>query len=201
MIIDCPECGKRLKAPESLAGRSVVCPGCKASVAVPAEASTGTERPAPTNWLPLGLSGLAMFIALASLGLAIVRDPWGSGLDAYDLSTPEAAYRSSLQMARDGNIQALIEIEQLKHGTTTREKLKSLTVHRSSSYQGKKVLFISYTENGIDKHDTAAVEKDADTGLWTPTYVSTYGMTDPALKKAIEDWKKAAGQKGASGDR
>ena len=57
LSITCPHCGKRLKAPENLAGRRVACPGCQGVVAVAAvgasnasatECST-TATPQPTS--------------------------------------------------------------------------------------------------------------------------------------------------------
>ena len=38
------QCGKRLKAPDNLAGRTVSCPSCKAAIQVPALAATPADE-------------------------------------------------------------------------------------------------------------------------------------------------------------
>ncbi len=54
ITILCPTCGKRLKAPDDAAGRTVKCPGCGESMALPDAAARGpapvvAARPWPTS--------------------------------------------------------------------------------------------------------------------------------------------------------
>jgi uncharacterized Tic20 family protein len=48
LVIPCPSCGARLKAPENLIGKTVKCPNCQTAIAVkaPASAPTPARQPA-----------------------------------------------------------------------------------------------------------------------------------------------------------
>ena len=51
-VVNCPTCGKNLKAPESFAGRLSKCPKCGMKVAVPGElaaASNGSSSASPAT--------------------------------------------------------------------------------------------------------------------------------------------------------
>ncbi|MBS0261338.1 MAG: hypothetical protein JSS02_05225, partial [Planctomycetes bacterium] len=43
---ECPDCGKRLKAPDSAAGKKVTCPGCGSKISIPLPESADAEPPA-----------------------------------------------------------------------------------------------------------------------------------------------------------
>src|SRR4051794_28146107 len=51
---ECPQCGKKLKAPDEAAGKSSKCPGCGGKVTCPALSRTASvvPRPAPTTPSP-----------------------------------------------------------------------------------------------------------------------------------------------------
>jgi hypothetical protein len=114
----------------------------------------------------------------------------GSGINSYSFKTPQDAVFSQLDIEINRDIRALIEMEALISNPKAKEKRTSLKFHQESEYQGKKILFISYKLNGFTKYDTQAVEKDAETGYWLPSYVSSYDMNDDEpLKKTIQEWK------------
>jgi hypothetical protein len=46
------------------------------------------------------------------------------------------------------------------------ERLKTLKVHRQAAYQGTQILFVSYEQDGVPKHDIEAFERDAKSGFW-----------------------------------
>jgi hypothetical protein len=49
MLVTCPDCNKKLKVPESVSGKKVRCPGCKAVVAVPAHPVVAAPPPRPAT--------------------------------------------------------------------------------------------------------------------------------------------------------
>ena len=205
------DCGQRLRAKPEQAGKSFPCPRCGSSLTVPwpsppdmlpEAAETHSAMPAtpqpqlspPTiPRIPLILSGVALFVSLATSAWTLWHDPLGAGIRQYDLSTPEKSLRSFTDLRVSGSIRAQIELGRLIDGKKLQEKSKTLKVHSESNYQGKKILFVSFMENGIPKNDIEAFEKDADTGLWFPRYVPTYSMSDAAIGKAIKEWKAKTG--------
>lgn len=50
LTVTCPSCNRSLKAPESLAGRRVKCPGCSVPFDIPVPTEEGTTD--PLSWLP-----------------------------------------------------------------------------------------------------------------------------------------------------
>jgi hypothetical protein len=145
---------------------------------------TGNQR---VSRLPLLISLSALVIAAGSAAWTTFRSPLGPGISAYDFTTPQNAIDSSLAIQINGDIRALMDLQRLQ-SRYAQEKRETLKVHRDAEYQGKKILFISFKENGITKYETEAVEKDAETGLWFPAYVSPYGMDDAALERTIKAW-------------
>lgn len=135
---------------------------------------------------------LSLVAATVSIGAAwwtISHDPLGKGIDAYSFTTPRKTLCSQLDMVLNQDFRAMQEIDFLRSGSTPQEMRDTLKVHKESNYQGKKLLFISYERNGLPHYDVESFEKDADTGLWFPAYVSTYNMDDEALENAVTHWK------------
>jgi hypothetical protein len=158
---------------------------------LPAAFTPHTSRlPAvPTERVPLIVSAIAIVLSLCCIIYTTLHDPLGAGLSSYDFTTPQNALQSQLQIDANSDLRAAIELQRAKNGRAEQEKRDTVKVHRESSYEGKKILFISYNENGLPKHEIAAFEKDAETGFWFPGYVSTYKMNDSALESAIDEWK------------
>lgn len=209
------KCGQILKAKPEFAGKTLPCPKCSKPVVVPIPEPDPIEDPEPdpapeqlvfqeiadavssppplrsrsgaNGWLPLILSiaSLAVSIACASMILR-ARDPLGTGLKFYDLSTPEKSLRSQLQMAANLDLRALHQLSDIKQSQT--HKLATLKVHRQAEYKGTIILFVSHDVGGIEKREVQGLEKDAHSGVWIPSYVSSYGMDDEKLKKSISEW-------------
>lgn len=217
IIVVCA-CGQRLRAKNGLAGKSLPCPGCGKIVMIPGGqgAAFGSHQEFDSSNIPafdpppvhsfadgrrgkssswaMGLAALATVLSGVSLGMALLRDPLGSGLEAYDFSSPQAALTSALELEQSDDIRAGIELARLRNNSRADEKLKTTKVHKESTYEGKKLLFISYEENGLSQYDVAAFEKHADTGYWLPSHVSTYSMNDNQLKSAIQEWEARSGK-------
>ena len=201
-------CGKRLTAKPAQAGKTFRCPNCNEQLTVPMSNSP-TESPsvippqldriqesisipalsASNSKLSIILSSLALALSLFVFLWTYVMDPLGSGISSYDFTTPKSALTSSLKIQANRDFRAMLDLERLKQGNTANEKQRSVQVHKESNYQGKKILFISYTENGLKKNDISSFEKNADSGLWFPSYVSTYNMGDSDIENAIKKWK------------
>lgn len=148
--------------------------------------------------LPVILSAIAVIVSVGNSVWTLAHDPLrplGRGIGAYDFSTPEAAITSQSQIVVNRDLRAWFDIALLRSldpdaRRLATEQIKTLKVHKRSTYQGKKILFVSYDKNGIKEYDIQSFEKDADTGKWFPAYVSTYKMDDKRLENAIKEWKE-----------
>lgn len=155
---------------------------------------SSSHNPVLGSPVPFYLSASALILSVIALAKGFLFDPLGSGISSYDFTSPTAALTSSLDMAINGDVRAEIELSVLKFGKSQREKRKTFKVHRESDYQGKRFLFVSYTENGLPKHSVEAFEKDTDTALWIPKYFSRYDIEDSAMEKAVKEWEKNGGK-------
>jgi hypothetical protein len=161
----------------------------------PAENDINTMTTAGSSWgsrlkgqLPLILSSIAVVISLAAMFKP--NNLPGKSISAYDFSTPEKALLSQIRIELNNDVRASLELTDILYNDKYEERLKTNKVHSVSEYAGKKILFISYNENGLTKYDTQAFEKDADSGFWNRTVVGTYDVSDKTLKKAMEEWEK-----------
>lgn len=148
----------------------------------------------PSSRLPLVLAGSALVMASAALVVAVLAmgggdDPLGKGLDSYDFSSPEKALVSDMEMRRNMDIRAQLDLERLRQGDDVDEKLESVEVDRQATYDDKQILFVSWTEDGKKKYKAEAFEKDEKTELWVRTYLSAYDVTDEILKEDINAWE------------
>jgi hypothetical protein len=207
-------CGQRMRANDSQIGKTFSCPKCGELNTVPSPDVAGVPPegvpqpalqqqvrgsepviipPAATvSRLPIVISAVSAVVSLAALVLTLwllMNDPLGKGLNAYDFSSPKQAMLSQLDIQLNQDFRASIELRTLVQDDELREKRNTLKVHKEAAYQGKKILFISFSENGVPKHDITSFEKDATSGLWSSAYVSTYNMDDDALERSIKDWK------------
>ena len=210
VVIRC-ECGQKLSAKDSQRGQSFDCPACGCLVTVPLQddpldfqtasspTSTSKGSTSMTSHPSKGreslnksmiLSVVAIVLSVLALASHFLANPLGSGISGYDLTTPKAALESMLRIVRDQNPMAQIEMEYLRSSPRAEEKLETLKVHRDAEYGGKKILFISYKEDGITQYETMAFEKDADTGYWFRGFVSSYDMDDAALQESMRKWGK-----------
>ena len=112
-----------------------------------------------------------MLISLAALLWTIYHDPLKSHLDKYDFTTPKGCLLSTIQLELNNDIGTSLALKRLFSQRTLEEKLRTIAIHKEAEWRDKKILFVSYEENGIKKYDTEAFTKDAQTGFWEPSYV------------------------------
>lgn len=97
---------------------------------------------------------------------------------------------SHLKLEKNRDVATARALNDLKSRRKLSEKIGSLKVEKTADFRGMRLLFTKYTENGVERKQVSAMEKDAETGLWFPTYVSAYMLRDdPKLKDAYEDWE------------
>lgn len=160
----------------------------------PVRVSTGNHdlTRKDVNWkshIPLTLASIAIALSIFTLSVTLFDNPLGKGAGAFDFSTPENALMSQLNIRAEQDIRAQLDLEHMMRGDVLREKRNTIKVHQTSVYQGKKLLFISFAENGLIEYSVVGFEKHVDTGLWFGASFSTYDMDDSKLKAAIEKWK------------
>jgi hypothetical protein len=141
--------------------------------------------------LALGLAALALFLSIAAVCIVTVRDPLGSGISKYDCSSPQAALVSEMRIQLNQDMRAVLELRERAIGTKLKEKIQTFEVRKDVEFGGKKLLFVTFKEDGISKYETKAVEKDASTGSWLPSYVSEYTVekTNEALAAEMRRWE------------
>lgn len=146
------------------------------------------------RFAPIILSIVAICIASFSV-FQPSSNPLGNGLSAYNLTTPEAACKSILSMTANNDIRALIELERLSKSQAYDEQLDTLSIHKEVNSRGRKLLFVSFKNNGVPKYEVRGFEKDAETGFWTPAYVSSYSIKeyDKRLSEQIKSWEALGG--------
>lgn len=140
--------------------------------------------------VPVILSVVAILIALGSCVWVTYHDFWGSGIDQYDLSTPKAALISSMEIDLNGDMLASFELTQLTLGADkAKERIETLKVHQEREWCGNKILFISYDEDGIQRYQTKAFSKNAETGLWIPNFTAEWdARRSGKLGAMMEAW-------------
>lgn len=116
------------------------------------------------------LSGIAILISVVAMGRCWLRSPMGKGLAGYDFSTPKRACFSVEEMYLNHDWLAFSE---LCEGPMLKEYLKTLEVKKEVELEGRRILFVSFSLNGIKKFKTEELQKDAQTGLWF-----YHGVTD-----------------------
>jgi hypothetical protein len=146
-----------------------------------------------TAFASLALSGLAAALALVALGVALFRDPLGSGMKNYNFTTPRAALESSVKIEMNKDLRAMMEFESKVRGSQQKEKLDTLEVRKEAEFRGKKILFITFKADGVSKYRTEGFEKDAKTGLWMSVHVGSYEVEkdDKELGEQMERWTKS----------
>jgi hypothetical protein len=181
--------------------------------AVPPPAADFVRTPVPGYSAPrppgrgvavagLILACLALLIAGAALGWQVWRatrpakdkdapDPLGKGLAAYDFSSPKNAFKSGLEMERDRDWRAVVELDKKRHGPELEEKLRTFQVRKEETWKGTVILFIEYEEKGAKKYTVAGFEKDDRSGLWLSKYVNSLMVQkdNPTLANQITNWQ------------
>jgi hypothetical protein len=212
MAGQCQRCNAELSAKELEAGQcdscgTIVLPGGQPAP----EAAKGSE-PARRG-SSLG-SCFAVLLSLAALGIAVIAlvlavfhefnsKAIRGELAGYDLSSPADAYKSRLKMTYDVDVLALAAMERRLRGPEAKERLDTLEIkreekvemwrsHKDKSRREIRFLFVTYKQNGVDRYQVVAMEKQPDSGLWREVSVNTADLEsdDKAVAKAVEEWDK-----------
>ena len=184
MKIPCSNCNQRLEIPEELAGQTIQCPACNASLAVPSLAEVATPQVASTKksklpipkWAIASVAGIAVVVAVLimffpddSNGISpsepIAVKTYG---ESQQLSTEAKAPDISIhKAARSGNIEAVKLL--IANGTdvNARDKDGETPLHKASS-RGEKEIIELLIAKGADVN-----AKDNSTWEWTPIAVAS----------------------------
>ena len=128
---------------------------------------------------------------MVALLVSVLHDPMGKGIAGYDFSTPEAAAKSIMQIKANGDVRALLEIDQTGMGG---DSVRTFDVNRVADFADKKALFVSYLQKGEKQKKVIWFEKDLESKRWLPKFVSSYDVekTNEQLSKEIRAWEKSA---------
>ena len=129
--------------------------------------------------------GLASFALYKAPGPLLSR---GTGMAAYDLSTPESAFRASQEMQAKQDINAMIEVGKLVNA----ERHRTMQVEDSAIHEDRVVLFISFEEDGKRVYKTQGMKQLHDGDIWIQDYVSRYDLRskNAKLAKRMEEWEQ-----------
>lgn len=140
--------------------------------------------------LPLFLSAAALLVATAALGVAVFRSPLGRGIGSYDFTSPERAAKSLVQIRKNKDFKAQLELSELEDGRSGEEMARTFEIHRAADFNDLKLLFVSYTKNGKKVRQILSFEKDSETKLWFPKHVSRFDVlkVNEQLAKEMDAW-------------
>ena len=140
--------------------------------------------------LPLFLSAAALLVAIAALGIATFRSPLGRGIRSYDLSSPEAAVKSLVQIQKGHDLKAQLDLTDLQEGNSGEEMIRTLEIHRKADFNDKKILFVSYTRKGTKIKSIETFEKDPESKMWLPKFLSNsdVSLVNEQLAKEMKSW-------------
>ena len=143
-------------------------------------------------WAPLVLSIAAIALAFVALLTVLLHDPLGKGIGSYDFSTPESGAKSLIQIEANKDLRARLELQDLTEGGNSKEAARTFEINKVVDFGDKKVVFASYLRKGAKKKRILGFEKDLESKLWVPTYVSAYEVKDvnAQLAKEMEAWDK-----------
>ncbi len=163
-----------------------------------------------------GSSAAALLVAIAALIVGVValgvalqrRGPAGPGLAAYDLTTPQSAVRSLMQMQANGDVQAQMELEQAAcacHKTEIEASIASLKMGATYEVDAKTVVLYTAKRDGRERYEVQWLEKGPDGRyhpvLDLPAWLWEEGTGKKAeVAKAIREWeaKNAPGEASAT---
>lgn len=173
------------------------------------------------HWASIILSCLALVVATAGMIVAFTRGGkmpeakqpevkqastpearWqaylsllpGTGLASYDLSTPENAVKSRMQMEANCDMRALMEFDSSKDlpaFEVARRDMEHLQCERVIEHEGKVAVLYKTRESGLDRYKVQWLEKKGTSYL--PRFVETYlwknrGGDEARIAKLIDDW-------------
>jgi hypothetical protein len=147
------------------------------------------QQRAPVLSLFTSLS--ALVVAVVALAIGVLRNPLGRGISSYDFTTPEAAAKSLVQIDKNQDFRARLELSELKEGRSGEEMSRTFEIHKTADFNDKKILFVSYANKGKKIKKIDSFEKDPETKLWIPTYVSEIEVrkVNEQLAKEMSAWR------------
>jgi len=94
------------------------------------------------------------------------------------------------QIETNQDVRAQYELARLKEGGSPNEALRTYEISRVADFGDKKIVFTSYMHKGQKRKRLLSFEKDLESKLWIPTYVSVYDVrkTNEQLAKEMEAW-------------
>lgn len=139
---------------------------------------------------------MPLLLSLAALGLAIVALVRvqngaclpGRGLDAYDMSTPKAAWKAQTEIQAVGDMQAMMEMSLVQ----TEERRRTASIEEVVEIDDSRVvLFIAREEDGKPKFSTQGMKRVPEQDIWLPDFISSYGLKkeNEALSKKMRAWE------------
>jgi hypothetical protein len=155
---------------------------------VPARAATQQ-----TSQVPFILSLIALVVAIATAAYVAFGGEKSHRLASYDFGTPEAAFRSMLEIQGSGDPDLKAAFEVRFFGAVNRERLASLRLERTARLSEKRaVLFIEYEMEGRKIRDTITLEFDEEANGWKTAYVSPSEISriDPSLAAEMQEWSR-----------
>jgi hypothetical protein len=157
------------------------------------------------------MSIVAFLLSLVAIALSVrtmQRDPLGTDLSKYDLSSPEQTLRSINRMATKQDIRAalqLLKIEVQDEGKdiklflsdgVTLTVLKSVEISNSGAPKnnGLVVSFVKFSVSGVDYYTVQYFRKDQSNRFQLAERVGTFGAekteSDSNLDAAINEFEK-----------
>lgn len=137
-----------------------------------------------------------LLLSLAALGLAIVALVRvqngaclpGRGLDAYDLSSPQASWQAQMEIQARGDIRAMMELGRAQSEEVRRTSRLEEVVAIDDA---QAVLFIAREEAGKRKFTTQGMRRAPGQELWLPDFISAYGLgkEHEDLAKKMRAWE------------
>ena len=112
-------------------------------------------------------------------------------MSKYDFTSPESAAKSMLEINSEVDVRANLEISRHRNGGSTSEILRTDEVNKVADYQDKKIVFVSYLQNGKKKKETLTFEKNLESKLWMPVTLLPYSIEDSnaELAKEMREWE------------
>jgi len=157
-----------------------------------------------SSTLAVLISVLALLASIAALVVAF-RTPRlpGRGIASYDLTTPQNAIRSEMEMEANGDVLARLELEQALCACDQPElqqAVNSLSFGRTFECEGKTLVLYQYTRDGKDRYEAQWLEKAKDGKYHVILEMPTWSWDQETgikgeIHKAIREWeaKNAAG--------
>ena len=164
MKIPCSSCNQRLEIPEELAGQTIECPTCNATLAVPA-----LETPPPA--VPQVQESSPQAETKPVEPVAEAAKP-----ETPTAKVPDTIYRA----AQAGNIEAVKQHLAAGADVNVKDKVGGTPLHRAA-YKGHKEIVELLIDNGADvnaeRHETVKV---------TPIQEAAFGASETTYKTYLE---------------